>query len=59
MFARTHTAESPWTVIRTNDKRRGRINALRTLLGQLDYTGKDPAVVKQPDPAIVGLGEFD
>ncbi len=53
MFARTHTHEAPWTVIRTNDKRRGRLNALRAFLSRLDYAGKDEAVVQSVDPAIV------
>lgn len=53
MFARTHTELTPWTVIRTNDKRRGRLNALRAFLSRLDYTDKDAAVVQEPDPQIV------
>jgi polyphosphate kinase 2 len=54
MFLFTHTPQSPWTVVNSNDKRTARLNAIRFLLDQLDYTGKDPAVALPPDPAIVG-----
>ncbi len=46
-------AMSPWTVIKSNDKKRGRLNALRHVLGTLDYTDKDPDLIG-PDPLIVG-----
>jgi polyphosphate kinase 2 (PPK2 family) len=39
------TADAPWTVIKSNDKRRGRINALRHVLSTLDYNGRDPEMV--------------
>ena len=54
MFLHTDTAEAPWTVIKSNDKKRGRLEAMRHVLSRLDYTGKDPAVVGDPDPLIVG-----
>ncbi len=57
MFAGTSTATSPWTVVRSNDKKRGRIEALRFVLAQLDYPDKDHDVVGTPDPAIVGPPE--
>jgi hypothetical protein len=50
----THTAASPWTVIRANDKRRTRLEAIRSVLYALDYEGKREAVVAKPDPQIVG-----
>ncbi|MGI9379954.1 MAG: polyphosphate kinase 2 [Methyloligellaceae bacterium] len=53
IFRRTHTRQTPWTIVRTNDKRRGRINALRFVLSQIDYDGKDKTVVGRPDPKIV------
>src|SRR5262249_18255647 len=40
MFRFTHTAASPWTVIRANDKRRTRLESIRFVLIQLDYHGK-------------------
>jgi len=57
MFLRTHTDHAPWTVVRSNDKKRGRINALRFVLQQLDYPDKDIEVVGTADPLIVGPPE--
>ncbi len=54
MFRRTHTELAPWTVIRANDKRRARLNAIRHVLVSLPYEGKDETVVGEPDPKIVG-----
>src|SRR5262249_39636031 len=54
MFERTHTPEAPWTVIKSNDKKRARLEAMRSLLAGIDYDDKDPGVVGQPDPLIVG-----
>jgi polyphosphate kinase 2 len=54
MFLHTDTAEAPWTVIKSNDKKRARLAAMRYVLSRLDYAGKDPAVVGVPDPLIVG-----
>ncbi|WOI54545.1 polyphosphate kinase 2 [Parvularcula sp. LCG005] len=53
MLARTHTAKAPWTVVRMNDKRRGRLNMIRHLLSRLDYPDKDPEVACAPDDRIV------
>ena len=52
MFDRTHTALAPWTVIRTNDKRRGRLNLIRTVLTDLDYPQKDEEEIGELDPLI-------
>jgi polyphosphate kinase len=54
MFFYTDTADAPWTVIKSNDKKRARTSALQQVLHQLDYPGKDPAVAHAPDPEIVG-----
>jgi polyphosphate kinase len=54
MFARTDTAAAPWNVVRSNDKRRGRIAAMSWVLSTLDYPTKDPDVVGVPDPLVVG-----
>lgn len=53
MFFHTDTADAPWTVIRSDDKKRARINCMRHVLNRLDYPGKDPSVVFDPDPNIV------
>ncbi len=54
MFAHTDTDFAPWTVIKSNDKKRGRLEAMRHLLTQFDYDDKDLDVVGTPDPLIVG-----
>lgn len=48
--------KSPWTVVKSNDKKRARINAMRYVLSQFDYENKDLEVVGPPDPVIVGRG---
>jgi polyphosphate kinase 2 len=53
MFAATDTDHAPWTVIKSNDKKRARLEALRCVLSALPYEGKDEAVVGTPDPNIV------
>ena len=53
MFRRTHHPHGPWTVVRSNDKKRGRVEAMRVVLSELDYPGKDEAIVDTPDPRIV------
>jgi len=52
MFAATHTDHAPWTVVQANDKKRGRIEALRFVLTKLDYPDKSPEL-GSPDPRIV------
>jgi polyphosphate kinase 2 len=54
MFQHTDTPYAPWTVIKSNDKKRARVNALRSVLSHLDYTDKDMDSIGQPDPLIVG-----
>jgi polyphosphate kinase 2 len=54
MFRRTDTQHAPWTVVKSNDKKRARLEAMRSLLSRFDYTGKDPEAVGRPDPLIVG-----
>ena len=56
MLAATHSDTAPWTIIRSNDKRRARINAMRHLLGRIDYAGKNSEVVGQTNPQILGMG---
>ncbi|MBY4891648.1 polyphosphate kinase 2 [Jannaschia sp. EhC01] len=53
MFFYTDTADAPWTVIRSNDKKRARLNCMRHFLSQLDYPDKDPEVATPVDPKIV------
>ena len=53
MFAATDTDYAPWTTIKSNDKKRARVNAIRHFLNQFDYEGKDESVIFDPDPKIV------
>lgn len=53
MFFYTDTADAPWTVIRSNDKKRARINCMRHFLSGLNYPGKDEKIVSPPDPKII------
>ncbi|QYK43120.1 MAG: polyphosphate kinase 2 [Paracoccaceae bacterium] len=54
MFFHTDTADAPWTIVKSNDKKRARLACMQHFLSGLDYPGKDPAVVQPPDPLIVG-----
>ncbi len=53
MFFYTDTADAPWTIIKSDDKKRARLNCMRHFLSTLPYDGKDTDVVKQPDPYLV------
>ncbi len=54
MFATTDTDTAPWTVVKSNDKKRARLEAMRYVLHRSDYDGKDVDLVGVPDPLIVG-----
>jgi polyphosphate kinase 2 len=54
MFFHTDTADAPWTVIKSDDKKRARINAMRYFLSQMPYPTKNLEVVAEPDQLIVG-----
>jgi polyphosphate kinase len=54
MFFYTDLADAPWTVVKSNDKKRGRLEAMRYVLSQVPYSGRDENVVGRPDPLIVG-----
>jgi len=56
MITATHTAESPWTIVRSNDKRRARLNVIRHLLANIPYAGKDEAAIGEIDPNVLGQG---
>ena len=56
MVRRTDTEWAPWTTIKSNDKKRARINAMRAFLVRFDYEGKDSDLVGRPDPKIVQRG---
>jgi polyphosphate kinase 2 len=56
MFFYTDTADAPWTVIKSDDKKRARLNCMRHFLSTLNYPNKNHSVVQEPDPLIVGSG---
>ncbi|WP_417277949.1 polyphosphate kinase 2 [Celeribacter sp.] len=54
MFFYTDTADAPWTIIKSNDKKRARIECMKHFLMTLDYPDKDEELIGEPDPLIVG-----
>jgi polyphosphate kinase 2 (PPK2 family) len=54
MFFYTDTADAPWTVVKSNDKKRARLEAIGHILERFDYDGKDEDVVGKPDGKIIG-----
>lgn len=53
MFAMTDLPEAPWMVLKSNDKKRARLEAIRYVLSMFDYPDKDNEIVGCPDPLIV------
>ncbi|MCP4983891.1 MAG: polyphosphate kinase 2 [Gammaproteobacteria bacterium] len=53
MFFYTDTADAPWTIIKSDDKKRARLNCMSHFLSSLNYDDKDFEVVGQPDPFVV------
>ena len=56
MLKATHSKHAPWTIVRFNDKRRGRLNAIRHVLHKLPYAGKEEAAIGEIDDKIIGRG---
>ena len=54
MFHYTDTPEAPWTVVKSNDKKRARLEAIKHVLLKFDYEGKDEEVIGKPDPLLIG-----
>ncbi len=57
MFFYTDTADAPWTIVKSDDKKRARLNCMRHFLAALPYKGKDAHIVGHPDSLIVGSSE--
>lgn len=53
MLTRTHTNHAPWTVVRYNDKRRGRLNLIQHILLNVDYENRDLEAIGEIDPQIL------
>jgi polyphosphate kinase 2 (PPK2 family) len=63
MFHYTHTPEAPWTLVKSNDKKRARLEAIKHVLRKFDYEGKDESAIGEPDKLLIGppsvLSEHD
>ena len=57
MFFYTDTKDSPWTVVKSDCKKRARLNAIRHVLTEADYPNKNPKVACAPDNLIVGFAD--
>lgn len=53
-FDRSHRDTAPWTIIRSDDKKRARLAALKTILHRIDYAGKDNNIASKGDDNICG-----
>ncbi len=53
IFRHTDSPEAPWTIIDSNDQRRARLEAIRTVLAAFDYDGKDEEAIGAPDERLV------
>ncbi len=56
MLERTHTPHAPWVVVRSNDKRRARLEVIRHILQSLPYHDRDMQIIGKADPKIIGKG---
>ena len=56
VFRRTDIDIAPWTTVKSNDKKRARVNAMRSVLSRFDYDGRNADVVRMPDPLLVQRG---
>ena len=54
----TDTADAPWTIVKSDDKKRARINCMQHFLAALPYPNKNRHVVVGPDPLIVGSSQL-
>lgn len=54
MFFHTDTSDAPWTVVKSNCKKRARLNAVRYILNKIPYSNKDVQMIGRVDPLIVG-----
>ncbi len=54
MFFYTDTADAPWTVVKSDCKKRARLNAMRYILHSMAYNGKDIEAIGPIDPLLVG-----
>ena len=55
MFFHTHTGDAPWTIVKSDDKKRARLNCIRYFLLQLDYPDKDLKAIGELDLQIINV----
>jgi hypothetical protein len=54
MYSRTHTTYSPWVIVKSNDKKKARLESMRHVLSTLEYEGREAAdTCLIPDPDVV------
>jgi polyphosphate kinase 2 len=58
MFLASNTTDAPWTVVRSNDKKRARLDVIRHVLSHIAYPGKDRKAIGRTDPLILGGPEM-
>lgn len=58
MFFYTDTLDAPWTIIKSDDKKRARLNCMRHFLSHVPYEKRDARIACAPDPLIVGAGSY-
>lgn len=56
MLKRTSTVTAPWTIVRSGDKQKARLNAMKVILNAVDYAGRDPELDWVPDRSVVVSG---
>ena len=56
MLERTHTEHAPWTIMRSNDKKRARLEVIRHILAAIPYAGRDMEAIGEADAQIIGFG---
>ena len=54
MFHYTDSEHAPWIVVKSNDKKRARLEAIRHVLRRFDYEGKDSGIIGEPDKLLIG-----
>ena len=59
MLERTSTGTAPWTIIRSTQKSKARMNAMKVILNAVDYEGRNPDLNFRPDPEVVRSGKAE
>ena len=57
MLKETSTKAAPWTIIRSGNKKKARLNAMKVILNAVDYADRNPDLDFAPDPEVVLTGD--